>query len=241
MGGLAHYFEVEGIATTQISLIREHTQKIRPPRALWVPFELGRPFGPPDDPAFQRRVLIAALALLDRERGPVLEDFPEDVPASTGELSGWACPISFDRPQVALSGTAAIEQALNDEIAQLAPWYDLALERRKRTTVGASGLELSAIAKLYAAMLVGPLPERPIADVPLPTVMHLSAEDLKAYYLEAASAQPGEASAQQLGDWFWQQTHAGDVLRRLRARCIASGDKDLQFVGSVLMVPAHQG
>jgi hypothetical protein len=40
----------------QISLVREHTEKINPPRALWVPFELGRPVGPPDEPAFQRRV-----------------------------------------------------------------------------------------------------------------------------------------------------------------------------------------
>ena len=34
MGGLAHTLEDEGIATTQISLIRLHTEKIKPPRAL---------------------------------------------------------------------------------------------------------------------------------------------------------------------------------------------------------------
>ncbi len=75
MGGLAHYLEEEGVATTQISLIREHTEIIKPPRALWVPFELGRPLGLPDDPALQTRVLVAALKLLEAERGPVLEDF----------------------------------------------------------------------------------------------------------------------------------------------------------------------
>ena len=36
---------------------------MRPPRTLWVPFPLGRPFGVPDNPAFQRKVLVAALAL----------------------------------------------------------------------------------------------------------------------------------------------------------------------------------
>jgi len=35
-----------------VSLIREQTAAIRPPRALWVPFMLGRPFGVPNDPAF---------------------------------------------------------------------------------------------------------------------------------------------------------------------------------------------
>ncbi|PPR23423.1 MAG: hypothetical protein CFH39_00667 [Alphaproteobacteria bacterium MarineAlpha10_Bin2] len=64
MGGLAHYLEEEGLATTQISLIRLHSEKTRPPRALWVPFELGRPFGPPNDVPFQRRVLMATLELL---------------------------------------------------------------------------------------------------------------------------------------------------------------------------------
>ena len=75
MGGLAHYLEEEGIATTQISLIREHTERVRPPRALWVPFELGRPLGLPDDSELQTRVLMAALRLLEAGDGPVLEDF----------------------------------------------------------------------------------------------------------------------------------------------------------------------
>ena len=61
MGGLAHYLEDEGVATTQISLIREHSEAMKPPRALWVPFELGRPLGAPSDAAFQRRVQRRAI------------------------------------------------------------------------------------------------------------------------------------------------------------------------------------
>src|SRR5215472_19170007 len=73
--------EEEGIATVAISLIRPQTENTEPPRALWVPFELGRPFGPPSDPAFQKRVILAALRLLERENGPVLlENFPNDDP-----------------------------------------------------------------------------------------------------------------------------------------------------------------
>ncbi len=55
--------------TTQISLIREHTEKIKPPRALWVPFELGRPLGVPNDAAFQNRVITAALDLFEAPSG----------------------------------------------------------------------------------------------------------------------------------------------------------------------------
>ena len=77
MGGLAHYLEDEGIPTTQISLIREHTLQIHPPRALWVPFELGHPLGAPNEPELQTRVLRGVLRLLERETGPVLEDWQE--------------------------------------------------------------------------------------------------------------------------------------------------------------------
>ena len=64
MGGLAHYLEKVGIPTTQISLIRKHTEELRPPRALFVPFELGRPFGNRNDADLQRTVLKSALGLL---------------------------------------------------------------------------------------------------------------------------------------------------------------------------------
>jgi hypothetical protein len=42
---LARVLEAHGIATTSISLVREHTEKIKPPRALLVPFPFGHAFG----------------------------------------------------------------------------------------------------------------------------------------------------------------------------------------------------
>ena len=63
MGGLAHVIEGEGIATTHISLIREHTERMKPPRALAVKFELGRPFGAPNLSDFLRSVLHECLGL----------------------------------------------------------------------------------------------------------------------------------------------------------------------------------
>ncbi|PON16301.1 hypothetical protein C2W62_19225 [Candidatus Entotheonella serta] len=86
--------------------MREHTAGMRPPRFLWVPFELGRPLGAPNVPDFQRRVIVAALQLLEAARGPVLADFPEDAPTAPMEAdTGWACPISLPREEpVAMHG-----------------------------------------------------------------------------------------------------------------------------------------
>ena len=71
MSALGHYLEEEGLATVAISLIRPQTENTKPPRALWVPFELGRPFGPPSAAAFQKRVVLAALRMLEGAEGPI--------------------------------------------------------------------------------------------------------------------------------------------------------------------------
>ena len=84
MSALGHMMEQRGFATVAIGLIRVQMEKVRPPRGLWTPFQLGRPLGEPENSSFQRRVLLAALGLLERTDGPViLEDFPEDPPGWT--------------------------------------------------------------------------------------------------------------------------------------------------------------
>ena len=73
--------EERGFSTVAIASVRPQAEKTRPPRALWTTSQLGRPLGEPGDAAFQRRVLMAALGLLERTDGPVvLEDFVEDPP-----------------------------------------------------------------------------------------------------------------------------------------------------------------
>ena len=67
--------ERRGIATASLTMLPEITAKVRPPRALSVPWPLGFPLGAPDDAALQRRVLIRLLALLSRTDGPALERF----------------------------------------------------------------------------------------------------------------------------------------------------------------------
>ena len=73
---IAAELEQRGIATTCIVLLKEIAEKVRPPRALFVPFPLGFPLGKPHDPEGQRHVIEAALSLLERNGpGPLLEAY----------------------------------------------------------------------------------------------------------------------------------------------------------------------
>ena len=54
-----------GISTVTIQLLRMVAEKVRPPRALWVPFLHGYPLDRPNDPDRQLAVLAAALKLLE--------------------------------------------------------------------------------------------------------------------------------------------------------------------------------
>jgi hypothetical protein len=67
--------EEAGIATVSISLLAEVTKKVRPPRALFVPFPHGYPLGRPHDIGVQRQVILTALELLQKTDLPVLEEF----------------------------------------------------------------------------------------------------------------------------------------------------------------------
>jgi hypothetical protein len=74
---VAGELERQGVSTVAIQLLREAAEKVRPPRALFVPFAHGYPLNRPNDPARQRDVLEAALTLLERKdaQPPLLEDY----------------------------------------------------------------------------------------------------------------------------------------------------------------------
>ena len=74
---VAAELERQGISTVTILLLREVAQRVRPPRALSVPFRHGYPLGAPNDPAQQHAVLGAALRLLEDPSlsPPVLVDY----------------------------------------------------------------------------------------------------------------------------------------------------------------------
>lgn len=72
VGLLAGVLERHGIATVCIALVRSVAQKVRPPRALAVPFRFGAPLGEPNDEGGQLAVMRAALHLLADAGPPAL-------------------------------------------------------------------------------------------------------------------------------------------------------------------------
>ena len=82
MGLIAGVLEQRGIATVCVALVRSVAEKVRPPRALTVPFRFGAPLGEANDEAGQLAVMRTALRLLD-EVGPppVLRDYRVGSPA----------------------------------------------------------------------------------------------------------------------------------------------------------------
>jgi len=218
VSAIGHYLESAGLPTVSISLIRAHTERMRPPRALWVPYELGRPLGVPNDAAFQTRVLRAALGLLERTDGPFIVDHAEDAPkrAADDADDGMFCPVSFPAPAADESPSAILKR----EIASLKPWQALAVEHiaafAEGTAPAGSALEGVPSAEAFKRML----------------------DDLLAFYQEAATAQPGQAAGfAEVSLWFWGDTQAGKLLLACRDRALEGDDAELRFITERLMVP----
>jgi hypothetical protein len=202
--------------------VREHTETVRPPRALWVTFELGRPLGIPDDAPFQRRVVKAALDLLERTDGPLIADHSEHAP-DVEDFSGWSCPINLAPSQV---------ESLAAEIDRLATWYDQSVARLGRTTVGVSGLDMPAAGALVNHALAGDLPEA--------QALKEAIDDLRAYYLEAASAFPDPGTAATRKKWFWEETHLARAILALQPKLARSADPQHKILANLTLIPATE-
>lgn len=200
---------------------------------------LGRPFGAPNAPEFQREVVIAALRLLEAEQGPVLEEFPDDAPApaNAGHMEGLACPINLSRPQADENGRSDVTWLLLDEVEQLLPWHDLAVRRLGRSTMGISGLAIEDAARYVASHLGESPPPSYDMNISIAEALKRACDDLKAYYYEAAAAQPGNAEGHEIEKWFWKETVAGRLFLDLREICRKRADQGMQMLGRSLLVP----
>lgn len=233
MSALGHYLEEQGIATVAIALIRPQAENTKPPRAVWVPFELGRPLGPPSDPAFQRRVILAALGLLTAPpHRSLIVDFPEDDPREAPDPE-WQPPMA---PRAVPGNGAAFADAVVAELRELAPFYARSCSERLRSTVGLSGLSPSDCGDYLAAWLRAPQAESPVAGMSAALALRFAIDDLKAFALEAAISS-GAPSSRQLGDWLWNDTALGAALQVLRRDCLAGDDERLKAVAA-FFVPA---
>lgn len=74
---MAAALEERGISTVIINLLREVAERVRPPRALFVPFPHGFPLDTPGEPDKQHAVIEAAMRLAEDKslRPPALVDY----------------------------------------------------------------------------------------------------------------------------------------------------------------------
>ena len=236
MSALGHYLEEEGIATVAIALIRPQAENTKPPRALWVPFELGRPFGPPSDAAFQKRVLLAALRMLVEGGRPVrIVDFPDDDPRARPDP---ACRPPFTPAAVANDLAESLASRLEAEVLLLQEGHQHWMGQHGRSTVGLAGLAIAEAARYVADWLRGKAPPSPRDGFSAPLILRFAVDDLKAYCLEAAAAGPAKPSSRQLGDWLWNETATGAALYALRDLLLTQDDERLRLIVANFMVPA---
>ena len=75
MGLVQRTIEAEGIPTVGISILKEVTRRVRPPRAVYLRYPFGHPLGEAFHVAQQRTILLAALKALESvtEPGAILE------------------------------------------------------------------------------------------------------------------------------------------------------------------------
>jgi hypothetical protein len=178
--------------------------------------------GIPADPAFQRRVVQAALALLDRTNSPVLADYPEHV-TEAADFTGWACPINL---------APAKHDSLVAEVDRLSVWHERARTLSGRTTVGISGLDMPAAGALVERALDG--------EMPPAQALKEAIDDLKAFYLEAASAFPDAGSSVARKAWFWGETRLGAMLLALQPRLASSDDPQHKILANMTLIPATE-
>jgi hypothetical protein len=226
---LARVFEEAGLTTITLAMVHEHAAKVKPPRALFVPFPFGYALGKPNDLRLQHRVISAALDLLQREQGPVLEDFPED-----------EAPQALIQASAVQQLAADAQQAPADEVTTLRAFYERWVEDQcGRTAVGLCGVpqrRWRGVIRFLESCSRGEdadMHERP-AGVPVPQFIRYCIDDLKAFYYEARMAQRPHETEPELHRWFWGETAVAQLIRAVAQRMSASDDPALKYFANGL-------
>lgn len=224
---LARALEANGIATVALLSNRAQAERVGPPRGLYCDFPLGRPLGRPLDPAYQRRVMEAAFALLPRRDGPLIVDFGERIEDEADQPL--ACPIpphqdEHEHPAVA-------------EARALRPAYERGLARSGSPQVGrvvGAGAVPEAILA-FAEVVAG----RPWREVSFaggdPTTL---LADVRAYYETAALGLADHVPAARAAEsWYYRTTRTGRLVRDFLD---AVKNADPPFPGLFYVLPLSQ-
>ena len=226
MSVLARVFEEHGIASVTVAMVREHAERVKPPRALFVPFFFGFALGKPNDPEYQHGVLEACFDLLKAGKGPVLADFPDD---SAPSVMPQASQVDADAEQASRSAA--------DEVTALRAFYERWVDNNGgRTAVGLCGVpqrRFRGVIRFLEGCAEGDadadMTERP-EGMSKAQFIRYCADDLKAFYYEARMEQNREADEDALHRWFWGNTAGGKLVADVAAVLTDSEDPALKAV-----------
>ena len=224
---LARCFEEAGISTAGVVFVKEHAERTKPPRMLWVPYAFGNALGRPGDPLLQHQVLKATFDLLEAKQGPVLEEFEDD-----------SIPEPLLQASEAPRSDAAKGLNAADELTSLRPYYERWVEKNGgRTAVGVSGVPqrrfrgIVRFLEVYTAGEDSDYDGRP-EGVGIPQFIRYCVDDLKAFYFEARMEQRPGAAGSEIHEWYWGETAMSSLIVKLADSMSQSEDpavKDIPY------------
>jgi len=138
------------------------------------------------------------------------------------------------------SNDSELTRSLVQEIGQIAPWYELAVDQRQRTTVGISELDILDAARFLSDFIEDPSSPSPRPEMEVGPMLKHTCEDLKAFYSEAMSAQPGMSSSLVVENWLWNETVLGKVLWNFREEHVDDPDSYIGYLAQRGLIPDRQ-
>lgn len=203
------------MATVAIGSIRGQIYGTAPPRGLFCDFPLGRPLGVPGDPAFQRRVIERAFAMLERTE-PVVEDY--EVVIEDGDSQPLACPLPA---RMDPDAHPAI-----DEAKGLRPSYDRAIAKYGNRAGAVRLLDADSIPAAIESF-IRVAEGQPWKQAGIPGIPARVSQDIRGYYEMAAMEIADHTPAAWAGyRWFRDQTKTGEVIKKARDAMRESGAKE---------------
>lgn len=127
-----------------------------------------------------------------------------------------------------------------DEFYQMNTWYDQAMASEKARTPGASGLIPESAAEFLAEFVRYENGIGNIGNISIADGLRLAAEDIKAFYCAAFSAQAGQPTDSICPTaWFWGQTYAAKVIREIIQIGLKGDSKEMQLLSGLLEFPSN--
>jgi D-proline reductase (dithiol) PrdB len=222
---LARVLEAQGLSTVILALVREFVVKVRPPRAVFVPFPFGAPCGLPGQRDQQLSVLRTALGTFEAGAGPVLVDFD-------GALGAGYVSSPVQASDIGRASEPALDAAT--ETSMMRRYYEQWLQQQGgKTAVGLTRIPVTrfrGIIRFLEAFLADPdadTRERP-AEVNRAEFLRYCSDDLKAMYLEGRIAMKPAETPDQALRWLWGETALGALLVGVRDHMEKSPDADIR-------------